>query len=137
MLANTRSIAELVNWWVTEYNSGGEWVAAVAGEDLEWIERPTSTYPNGRSGGKGFLIAAARRNLELMQDRRLNVVRAESISEFEGLVEYTHVGTTRSGTELVFVGISFLTFGDDRLRRQVDYVVRFRRAADGDPLTPY
>jgi hypothetical protein len=53
------------------------------------------------------------------------------------LIQYTHVGHTADGTELVFSGLSTIKFVDDLVHTWVDTVVRFKREKGTTELIPY
>jgi ketosteroid isomerase-like protein len=49
--------------------------------DVRWVEAPTSFYPEGRSGGREELNAAAERVAALLTDRRYTLVDAVAVAD--------------------------------------------------------
>ena len=68
--------------------------------------------------------------LELHAERR-------QLAKKESLIQYTHVGHTADGSEIVFSGLSTIKFVDDLVHTWVDTVVRFKREKGTTELIPY
>lgn len=137
-LKNTKSVEELMNWFVDEYNKGKGYAAKIMHPEGTLVERPSAAYPQGRMVDTEGLIGMENRQLALQSGRKLTAQRIAVVDPAgEGFVQYSHLGHTKEGTELTFYGLSVIQFKEDKVYRWVDTVVRFRREPDSDELVPY
>lgn len=119
---NSQPVEELAKNWIEEYNKGPGWVEATCSPDLHWIENPSQAFPKGREGGYEFLLRAARGNLVRNPDRKSTLLRAVACGDDEVAVEWTWTGSSPAGGRMNFKAMSFLTFANDKLVREIDYL---------------
>jgi hypothetical protein len=136
--ANTKPVEELIRWFVDEYNKGRGYAKVALHPEGTLTERPSAQYPQGRKVDLAGLMGMEDRQLALQPDR---VWQPQWIAALEeeghGLIQYTHVGHSADGTEIVFFGLSTIKFVDDLVHTWVDTVVRFKREKGTTELIPY
>jgi ketosteroid isomerase-like protein len=109
-----------------------EWVDTCYSKDLEWIELPSPSNPQGRQGNFAIFRKSAEQLLNLCPDRNLRVLR--SIAEKDCVVlEQEWQGTVAFTVENYVAGrvarlrvASFFTLEDGLIIKQVDYCVSRR-----------
>jgi ketosteroid isomerase-like protein len=134
MNGETETSEKVVRQCVEKLNqSRTEWIDIFYSKDAEWIEHPTTGYPNGRRGNVDELRQAAETALAFFPDRQMKIVN--QISEgTQSTVELDWWGTTarkmgnvEAGTVVRSRIASFFVVENGKIVKHTDYVVPYRQ----------
>ena len=110
-----------------------EWIDIFYSKDAEWIEHPTTAYPNGRRGNVEELRRAQETSLAFFPDRQMKIVNQISEGR-QSTVELDWWGTTarkmgnvEAGTIIRSRIASFFVVENGKIVKHTDYVVPNRQ----------
>ena len=125
----TETSAKVMRQCVEKLNqSKTEWIDISYSKDAEWIEHPTTAYPNGRRGNVEELRRAQQTSLAFFPDRQMKIVNQITEGK-QSIVELDWWGTTarkmgnvEAGTVVRLRIASFFVIENGKIVKHTDYV---------------